>query len=186
MSRFVITGMPRTGTAWLSVFLTYRDTVCRHDLFSAEGVSAGARRLEEDVFGAYGVADCGAVVCLERVRARWPDAQWVVLTRDAEECRDSVRRAFGFDHDLTEHARLVGAAVSALGASALVVPFEQVFDRADEIAAHCDIRWRPDGARTEELRRMNIQVRPQALFDRLRTTILREDLWELQSQPQPP
>lgn len=173
MSQFVITGMPRTGTAWLSVFLTYRDTVCRHDLFSADGVSAGARRLEQDVFGAYGVADCGVVTYLDKVQSRWPDARWVVLTRDASECRASVRRAFGFDHDLTEHARFVGGAVSALGASALVVPFEQVFDRADEIAAHCDIRWVPDRARTDELRRMNIQVRPQALFDRLRATILR-------------
>lgn len=173
MSRFVITGMPRTGTAWLSVFLTYRDTVCRHDLFSADGVEAGARRLEAGRCGAYGVADCGVVRHLGPVRRRWPDAQWVVLTRDAAECRDSVRRAFGFDYDLTEHARLVQAAVEALGSAALVVPFGQVFDRADEIAKYCDIRWRPDRARTVELRRMNIQVRPQALFDRLREAILR-------------
>lgn len=173
MSRFVITGMPRTGTAWLSVFLTYRDTVCRHDLFSADGVDAGAAALEYAGFGAYGVADCGVVTRLDEVRTRWPDAKWVILTRDAEDCRASIRKAFGFDHDLTTHAQYVERAVSALGDDALVVPFGQVFDRADEIAAHCNIRWIPDKARTVELRRMNIQVRPRALFERLRAAILR-------------
>lgn len=180
-STFVITGMPRSGTAWLSAFLTYRTCVCWHELF-AERCDVGASVCElesssELSGGAWGTADSGAVHFLDRVRAAMPNARWVIVTRDPAACRASAQRAYGVDAPFEAHAEAVDRAMSTLGASALVVPFDSVFERADEIARYCDPRWVEWPRRTAAFRKLNIQLTRTALITGAEHTTSRGSTW---------
>ena len=85
---FIIYALPRSRTAWLSAFLTYKDWECYHD-------AAGFMRSMDDVKAFF---NSGNVGCVEtaasygRCLLKWliPDLREVVILRPVEECIESI------------------------------------------------------------------------------------------------
>jgi len=74
---FFITGYPRSMTAWLSVALD-----CAHDR-DGKSLDEFMRELESGV--QIGNSDSTASMSYDIIKARYPDARWVVIERDKEE-----------------------------------------------------------------------------------------------------
>lgn len=97
---YFIFSLPRSGTSWLSLFLTDRSSYCYHeptaDFTPHEWVRRAANRPET-----VGAIDTGAARYDALIRAAAPHARLFVLLRDPEEIKQSLNYAgmLGFDVD---------------------------------------------------------------------------------------
>jgi len=90
MKPFFVTGMPRSRTAWLSVFLSSDGMLCEHDLLS--------RVQSLDCFttlmcaqGIAGDSDSGLLSAVVDVGERFMESPWVLVRRDPQEAWESLR-----------------------------------------------------------------------------------------------
>jgi len=137
---FIISGMPRARTAWLANFMTYGSVLCEHEMLSKfktpEECAEYMRQMVEDgVVDAIGMSDSGAVLFQDALKAALPEARWVIIRRSVDECQKSFKNEHGIDVDLWDHKRKVDDAIMNL--SPLVVDFEDIDSRLDEIRSHC-------------------------------------------------
>lgn len=178
MSRFFVTGLMRSRTAWLANYLTWGDSICPHDMMgecdSFEQFACYLKRLE----GAHvGYSDPALLFVWEKVVAAFPQARWIVVTRAPDDVKASLRRLMGKDCDaaVERMQKLLEGLVTAIPAT--IIPFDEIDDRLDEI--------RPPGLempleRTRLLRRMNVQLHDfMTEVDRYK----RKDLIWVQSLP---
>lgn len=133
-------------TAWLSVALTTKDSVCFHEGF------LGCASVEDlkNKMGPHKVAgNCDSVnlLFLSDLKETFPDARFVVVWRDEEAVSASIR-AIGLDNGLMP--ALEEAMLEALGEpGVLVVPFSRLLDLdiGQAIWEHClegpfdPLRW---------------------------------------------
>lgn len=88
---FFIFSLPRSGTSWLSVFLTGPDSYCFHeptaDFTPAEWLNQAESRPERIVGG----IDTGAYAYAERIISATPEADYFALYRDPLEINRSGR-----------------------------------------------------------------------------------------------
>lgn len=88
MSPFIVFGLPRSRTAWLSAFLSYRDWRCFHE------VAITLRSIEEikSFLGQprIGVAETAAAPGWKMLRHYFPEARIVVVHRPVEEVVDAM------------------------------------------------------------------------------------------------
>ncbi len=87
---FIIYGLPRSRTAWLSMFLTYRDWTCHHE-------KAMFMRSMADVKALFSQSNIGSVETgapYGRCLIKWllPNIKEVVILRPIEDCVDSLMR----------------------------------------------------------------------------------------------
>jgi hypothetical protein len=81
---FLIFGMPRSMTAWMSCFLTCGDVFCQHELSGKEATAKDiARSIIEQPFAASGCADPGALFVWRELIECLPNAELVYVRRDA-------------------------------------------------------------------------------------------------------
>ena len=124
--RFLVTGLPRSRTAWLANFLR-----CPHEPLT---YCASLTDLASLV-GTGGACDTTAILLWRRIRARWPAVRVVAVRRNPKEVRASLR-AIGLP------ASYLGGALQALAELAaepdtLVVEYNDINDRLPEIWQHC-------------------------------------------------
>lgn len=74
MNRFVITGLPRSRTAWFSAYLTQGDVICYHEAIP-DGIELNLNE---------GTADCGYAIC------PIPCEKLVIIHRDWREVSRSL------------------------------------------------------------------------------------------------
>ncbi len=91
---FFILGMPRSRTAWLSVALTYGDSVCLHEGVAGCG-SFGeyAAKLRAVPSAIVGDSDPALVYWVPQLRAEFPNARFLVVWRDPAEALRSLKAA---------------------------------------------------------------------------------------------
>lgn len=139
---FVIMALPRSRTAWLARFLSYRDWSCGHDeIRHARGMDDLASWLSQPNTG---TVETGAAPFWRTLRKLRPDARVVIVRRPVEDVVASVLRtgpAFDqvalcaamrrLDHKLDQ--------VERRWPGALVVPFRDLADEATcaRIFEHC-------------------------------------------------
>lgn len=92
---FIIFGLPRSMTAWVSCFLTCGDVFCQHDL-SGHHPEDWMDRIQQP-FPVSGIADTGAALKAKELLMRFPNAKTVWIYRSPEECAKSTARAYGID-----------------------------------------------------------------------------------------
>lgn len=117
---FIVLGLPRSATTWLSVWLTTDHSLCLHDPF-ALGVPETWPRDDRR----FGISCTGAYLFPKWLRQF--DCPIAIIERDAESCELSLRRA-----------GLGSAAVAAL---------RQRLDKTDGRRFHFDDLWSEDTAR---------------------------------------
>lgn len=94
---FLILGLPRSATAWLSTFLTCGPVFCHHEL------SGKVQTWDEFVammgaprFTVIGNSDSGALLIWRDLVQRLPNLRIVCIRRDPGECSKSWARVLGF------------------------------------------------------------------------------------------
>lgn len=96
MSPFLVTGYPRSRTAWCANFLTYGPSFCFHDPtvhFKVEDFPRLFRRMGTEYCG---VADSGALLYFDQYMKLFPTARVVLIQRPQMEVIKSMA-GLGFD-----------------------------------------------------------------------------------------
>jgi len=154
---FIVTGYPRSGTAWFSNFLTCTPALCWHE-GSAYGPSAGLWLYEAEHRG---ISD-SMVMMKTRLVEENPDSPVVLIKRDKESAKASLLKWFGssikdidplFDELERKFEWLEGRK------GVLVVKFEEAFElhTLERIWKHCLPKLPFDKTRAEFLRALNVQ-----------------------------
>lgn len=140
MSKFVITGLPRSRTAWFSAYFTYGDIICYHEAFYHGIPLEGAKHV--------GNADCGYFV------KDWDIGEHglVIIHRDPEDVARSLYR-IGLDEGI-EYLPMVSERLYEL--DGLHVDYDDIDDRLEEIHDYLGLPGY-DKKRAELFRNMNIQ-----------------------------
>ncbi len=85
---FVVFGLPRSRTAWLSVFLTHKDWVCGHDLIAEINSASDLRQMLEQPNT--GTVETGIGYAWPLIRYWFPEARFAVIRRPLAEVRASL------------------------------------------------------------------------------------------------
>jgi len=140
MSKFVITGLPRSRTAWFAAYLTCGDVMCYHEAIPNNNqLSANT-----------GTADCGYALCPDWVESIGRH-KLVIIHRDCKEVAESMARiglpdTTGYLPDLDRKLQKLNG---------LHVDFEDIDMRLEEIHNYLDLPY--DKKRAELFSGMNIQ-----------------------------
>lgn len=96
-NNFLITGLPRSRTAWLSVAATGPKSICHHEPVSDHATYADFCRIfADDRFEHVGVSDSALVLQIGRLM-KDVNLRVLIVVRPLEEVVASVRRYFGDD-----------------------------------------------------------------------------------------
>jgi hypothetical protein len=145
---FFIVGLPRSRTAWLSVYFTAQGFFCYHDgLNGCKDIQSYRKKM----LGACGDADSGLL--LIDVEKEFPDSKIVVIERSLKEVMQSLEDKFNihaphlykFHHKLFEYQ------------NALHVKFEDIDKRIEEIFEFC-VGQKPDKDIHDLISNMHIEI----------------------------
>lgn len=97
MNRFFITGYPRSRTAWLANFLTYKDSFCFHDgMEYCEFDPSKLPKFLESVRERYiGNSDSSILYFHKEIYKEFPLAKFVLIEREFDSALDSLESVFG-------------------------------------------------------------------------------------------
>lgn len=100
---FLILGLPRSRTAWLSTLFAFGDVFCWHDL-SGECNTTGqiATRLGATNAHRVGLSDSGLVLWLGEMLADWVPGRILFVRRDPLSAATSFASVTGFEQSLCE------------------------------------------------------------------------------------
>ena len=80
-----VTGLPRSGSAWVSNYLSYGDSMFLHDAWHNTTPTDLKAKFEATEVKMAGVSDPGNVLLLDLIDKEFPEAKWVVVTRPVQE-----------------------------------------------------------------------------------------------------
>lgn len=156
MKRFMITGLPRSRSAWFANFLTYGDSMCFHDGFHGlDSIDEFPRVLEG--FSVAGNSDPANLLFWPKIREWFPDAPWVVIRRPFEEVLMSCNRILKVSGvELAKMRTFMDDLTDVV--NPMIVDFHQITPRvARNVADYVGVDAGPL-ARAEMLCRMNVQM----------------------------
>lgn len=156
MKTFCIGGLPRTGTGWLSAFLTTDKSACLHEGLKFNN---GSYR---DLFEGLGKDICGDAgshipIVYADVLASYPDTKFVIVERDPEEVKPTAAR-LGITADWVDYTQ--DALVEMEKAvEVMKISFSDLFtlDGSKRVWEYC-LGYEFDSIRWEIFRRLNIQA----------------------------
>lgn len=93
---FLVTGLPRSRTAWLANFFTFGDSVCLHDPLPAfkMDVLRVVQHARSLPFGNVGISDPAIAQAAMLYHLAFPDARVLIVNRDYEDSIRSFAKAF--------------------------------------------------------------------------------------------
>src|SRR6266576_3528189 len=165
-----VTGLPRSGSAWVSNYLSYGDSMFLHDAWNNNTPTDLKAKFEISEVKMAGVSDPGNVLLLDQIDKEFPEAKWVIITRPVQEVIKACEKIqFPFT-DFTKHLDKLMKTREVLK-----VPFKQLFDRADEIGRFISPDWNSPAWRKHELKKLNVQVNWGQVSDQFKVpAILKE------------
>lgn len=132
MKPFFIVSLPRSGTAWLSNFLTHGSCFCYHELsYGISSMGEFREIFERNGSPVVGTADTAGCLYAQAIHHQFPDARIVVLVRDPREIRDSLAKV-GLNRNESEISVLATHLHWAIeNLNALVVQYERLFSQTE-------------------------------------------------------
>lgn len=91
---YLITGVPRTRTAWLSNLLTYGPSFCAHELLTVAGIDGAAEYLSRLNYKFLGVSDSGAGLAWRKLLQKFPQIKVLRVKRPWKEAAASHHKYF--------------------------------------------------------------------------------------------
>lgn len=165
---FIVYALPRSRTAWLAAFLTYRDWACHHEVaIQMRSVADAVSFLRQPNTG---TAETAAAQGFKIIQHHIPDIRSVVIRRPVADVVDAVLNVdvsgvATYDRGLLQRNMEHGARCLDRITGALVVDYADLH-REDACAAiweHC-LPYSFDRARWEEMRAQNIQADTRAVL----------------------
>lgn len=100
---FLIFGLPRSMTAWLSCFLTCGPVFCQHELSGKlDSAQEIADSIKQQPFPFSGLADPGALMIWRELTEILPDATLVFIRRNCKGSRDALARVANIEPSLLD------------------------------------------------------------------------------------
>jgi hypothetical protein len=161
---FLVTGLPRSRTAWLANLLTTGTTLCYHDAIRF-GDPVELLMAPIDGVGARGIADSALCCYHDAIFACWPDAPLVIVRRPFEECVSSfawAARELVAESDARRALVVLQRELAGLSKRPhLEVPYESLSHEAGcrRVWENCQPRERWSGARWRELDRIRMEMK---------------------------
>jgi len=156
---FLVTGFPRSRTAWLANFLTYGESFCFHEAINGcYDWKTYFKKLSNVNCKYVGNSDSG--VALSPLVKQMPEIMPVVIIeRDKLDVIDSLENIYGEEYEETifQIVTQIGLNLSKVE-NALRIPFEYINENLSEICMHC-IGTEMNENRAESLINMNIQTK---------------------------
>ena len=147
---FYITGLPRSRTAWLSVFLTHGNAFCHHEAMNGcHSIEDYQAKMSLSGYDFVGNSDCGLFLSPELI-----NGPLIIIERDIDEVLHSLVKLFP-GYDLRSYISGIRDQIQQL--NGLRIPYNQLNDRLDEIWKYC-IGEGYDRFYAENLKKMNIQT----------------------------
>lgn len=99
MSRpFLIFGMPRSMTAWLSCYLTVGEVFCQHEMTRTfDSAKEIAHSIRTQPFPVSGMADPAALMIWRELTELLPDGNLIYIRRSPSESQEHLAAVCGFD-----------------------------------------------------------------------------------------
>ena len=98
MTPYFVISYPRSRTVWLAIYLKGLGIPAVHEAYkyAAQGqpMQEFLRGLSKDGGPVVNV-DCGNTLCLDNIKRDFPDARYIVITRDIEPVMDELKAVFG-------------------------------------------------------------------------------------------
>lgn len=95
---FIIFGLPRSMTAWLSCFLTCGPCFCQHELSGKlDSAKEIAHSVRNQPFPFSGIADPGALMIWRELTELLPDANLILIRRNPRESQSSLAKVGGVE-----------------------------------------------------------------------------------------
>ncbi len=110
---FLIFGMPRSMTAWISTFLTCGPVFCQHELSGKlDSPEEIADSIRQQPFPFSGLADPGALMIWRELTGLLPDATLIYIRREPKQSRDSLAAVADVESSrlLPRYTQLISAA----------------------------------------------------------------------------
>lgn len=163
MKTFFITGLPRSRTAWLANFLTFKDSFCFHDGMQYCSPEMGLKMLFEHRQEKHvGNSDSSIPFYIDKIPEVFPDAKFVIVKRDFNDVEASLNKVMGFDSApllrlCNEYLTMMEKKVECL-----TVTFDELntIEGCNKVWKHClpDIPF--DYMRWEMLKDLKIEITP--------------------------
>lgn len=98
---FLIFGLPRSMTAWLSCFLTCRHVFCQHEMMGKHSTAKEiARSIKSQPFRYSGMADPAALMLWRELTQELPDATLIYVRRNPDDSRRALARVANVNPEL--------------------------------------------------------------------------------------
>lgn len=98
---FIILGLPRSMTAWVSCFLTCGEVFCQHELSGHYPVEELPDRIRQH-FPVCGVCDSALSFHWRDIWYAFPKARFALIERDADDCLNSLQKSVGLSVEASE------------------------------------------------------------------------------------
>ncbi len=152
---FFITGLPRSGTAWLANYLSYGKIMCLHDGFrhlrTPDSIKSVFDGSDKDVCGN---SDPANLLFLSQLFFFFPKSKWIYIERDPKACEISWAKLGGTD--IKDYSQRVTQLLRRKP-DTMVIKFESLFNDAHDIGKSLCPDWHCPSWRTEMLQDLNVQ-----------------------------
>ena len=133
---YLITGLPRSRTAWLANYLTVGSSFCYHEGLKHCFHIGDLRIMKKAPYT--GNSDSSAVFFIDEIKLMFPDMKIVIINRDYKDVLKSVKK----DYDSPYTNYLVAATKTSKDYvqkhyQHLLIEFADINERLDEIASYC-------------------------------------------------
>ncbi len=150
---FFITGLPRSGSAWIANYLSYGNCMCLHDAWKDNTPTDLKELFSSLSVYAAGTADPANVMLYDKINKEFPDAKWVVITRPQQEVEEACKNLNMPLSDFTKNFQKLSKEKNPLK-----IPFSKLFDEADKIGRYIYEDWQCPKWRKDLLKGLNVQV----------------------------
>jgi len=150
---FFITGLPRSGSAWIANYLSYGNCMCLHDTWINNTPSDIKELFSSLGYYAAGTSDPANVMLYDKINKEFPDAKWVIITRAQKDVEESCKN---LNWPITEFSSNFQKLTQ--DKNPLKVSFTKLFDKADEIGRYIYEDWECPKWRKDLLKKLNVQL----------------------------
>lgn len=147
-----ITGLPRSGSAWLANYLSYNNHCFLHDAWKKYHPAQLKDFFNTEGFFAGGTSDPANLMFIDEIDKHFPEAKWIFITRPAKDIKESCK---ALDFPLADVSKQIKKLQNR---EMLKVPFSEIFDRADEIGGYISKKFHSPIWRRNMLKDINVQL----------------------------
>lgn len=148
-----ITCLPRSGSAWLSNYLSYGNTMILHDAWKNATPTQLKDKFDQAGVYAAGTADPVNMMWLDEIDKVFPTAKWVLITRPMKEVKESCKTIDFPLADFTDNLKRLTETRDVLK-----IQFKDIFDKADTIGRYIYPDWECPKWRKDSLKDLNVQI----------------------------